>query len=134
MKTKEHLTQCPEKSRTFLSKFRTFTANRHEFHRKMRSCGDNLPAQFGKSKEIAERSNKNDTPQAGVFERSAAILAAQCRRVAGAKSGTMRNHTDLPKTHDPVILVVHLAHITYLAKRNGSVSLGRRMASGWWLV
>jgi hypothetical protein len=53
----------------------------------MRFCGDNLPAQFGKSKEIAERSNENDTPPAGVFERSAAILAAQSRRVAGAKLG-----------------------------------------------
>ncbi len=41
---------------------------------------------------------------------------------------------DLPKIHDPVILFVHLAHITFLAKRNGSVSLGRRMASGWRLV
>jgi hypothetical protein len=33
MKTKGKLAKCPEKSRTFLSKFRTFSANRYEFCR-----------------------------------------------------------------------------------------------------
>jgi hypothetical protein len=48
----------------------------------------------------------------------------------------LRNLRDigLPKIHDPVILVVLLAHITNLAKRSGSICLGRCLVSGWWHV
>jgi hypothetical protein len=41
MKTNKIKTECPKKSRTFTSKFRTFTSNQHDFCRKWRLCGDN---------------------------------------------------------------------------------------------
>jgi hypothetical protein len=54
MKKHESRTQCPEKSRTFMSKIRTFTSNRSLFCRKPLLCDDNLSDQFGFSRAGAD--------------------------------------------------------------------------------
>ena len=43
MKTNKSRTKCLEKSRTFMSKFRTFASNRHDSDRKKPLCNANLP-------------------------------------------------------------------------------------------